>query len=241
MYELTEDFWQTVGGKAAVFRFRQDTNDWNSINSCLGEHDEYHLRDVAPKVALDIGGYLGSVGIPIAIDHPESKVLIVEPVPWNAELIRVNAQLNRVADRVLVFEGAVGPPGVTTSEIRFGYRGDLNLEHHAFVGNTSLAYDTGGDVEHDKLQVETLGISALLDRFDIAPDWTKIDCEGAEWAFFNAPADDLKRLPFIVGEAHPVRGYAARDILNFLGATHEVTLNGPNQDPGPCGFEAVRR
>lgn len=237
MYELREAEFRTPKGNPIWFNIREMTNDWNTVSSCLGVNDEYRLRDVSPKVALDIGGYLGSVGVTIAVDNPFAQVLIVEPVPWNAELIRKNAQLNGVSKRVEVFEGAVGPPGVTTSEIRFGYRGDKNLEHHAFVGNSSLSYDTGGDVEHDTAEVETLGLWHLLDRFDLAPDWCKIDCEGAEWAFLDTP--DVDRLPYIIGEAHAVRGHQGKDIVWLLESTHDVTIIGDAE--GTCEFTAVLR
>lgn len=243
MYELQRASWETPNGYSITFEYRADTNDWNTINACLGTNDEYQLKGrVIAGDAIDIGGYLGSVGITIAVDNPDARVLIVEPVPWNGDLIEQNARLNRVADRVTVFRGAVGPPGESVSEIRFGYTGDKNLEHHAFVGNTSLAYDTGGSVPHDKLDVLTFGIAALLKQFGIKdPAFTKIDCEGGEWSFFDAPRADLRLLPYIIGEAHPVRGHSAKDIITMLSGTHDVSLHGPNQDPGPCGFEATRR
>lgn len=238
MYEIIDGTWLSPKGKPVTFRYRSDTNDFNSLSSTLSPHDEYRTAEVSPKVALDIGGYLGSVGISIAVDNPEARVLIVEPVPWNVSLIWDNIVFNHVSERVTVFSGAVGPPGVSLSEIRYGYRGDPSLEHHAFVGNTSLAYDDGGAAEHDAIQVETLGIADLLDRYELAPDWTKIDCEGAEWAFFDAPLIDLRRLPYIIGEVHPVRGHAMTDLAGLL-ATHRVTLDGPAA--GPCGFTAVLR
>lgn len=232
---------RTPRGHPVSMAIRPDTNDWNTLASCLNE-DEYQLRDKhLTGWALDIGAYTGGVTVALAVDNPELQVLAVEPVPFNVELLRRNLELNGVADRVTIFSGAVGPPGVTFSEIRFGYRGDANLEHHAWVGNSSLAYDSGGEVEHDALQVETLGIARLLDRFGIEPTWTKVDCEGAEWAFFEAPAKHLRRLSYIIGEVHPVRGHTALDIFAFLDETHEVTLNGENQDPGPCGFTATLR
>lgn len=229
--------WVTPAGTAVNFVYREGTNDWNTINSCLGSNDEYGLRgrQLSGDI-VDIGGYVGSVGITIAVDHPDTRILIVEPVPDNADLIERNAELNGVRDRVTVFRGAVGPKGVGSSEIRFRYVGDFNLEHHAFVGNSSLAYDDGGSVQHESLDVETLGLVALLDRFDIAsPTLMKIDCEGGEWPFFEtATAAALRRVAEIVGEAHPVHGHVSGDIATVLGKTHDVTMDG-------WLFKAVRR
>jgi FkbM family methyltransferase len=237
-YQEQTGVWQTPGGKSIGFLYRADTNDWNTISSCLGTNDEYglHGRELHGDV-VDIGGYVGSVGITIAVDHPDARVLIVEPVPDNAALIERNAALNGVSDRVTVFHGAIGPKGTSTSEIRFRYVGDGNLEHHAFVGNTSLAYDGRGSVQCESADVETLGLAALLDRFKIGePSFMKIDCEGGEWPFFEtATLAALRRLPEIVGEAHPVRGHVASDMAKVLGKTHTVTML------GDWIFRAVRR
>lgn len=239
-YPIATHTWATPGGRPATFAFREGTNDWNTINSCLAA-DEYHLAGrVLFGTVLDIGGYVGSVGVTIAIDNPEARVVIVEPVPENQDLILTNAMLNDVADRVTVFRGAIGPAGVGTSEIRFRYVGDLNLEHHAFVGNSSLSYLAGGPVPHETMEVETLGLGALLDRFGIdEPELVKIDCEGAEWPFFEtATVADLRRLPEIIGEAHAVMGHTSRDLLGVLGKTHKVMLLGP--EGGTMEFSAVR-
>ncbi len=68
--------------------YRTNTNDWNTIYASMVE-DEYRIKDFYPLsgVALDIGAYVGSVGIALAIDNPSLHVICVEPVPGNIELI----------------------------------------------------------------------------------------------------------------------------------------------------------
>lgn len=241
MYEKSQVSWRTPNGNPATFWIREGTNDWNTVNSCMGPNDEYGIagREIRGDV-LDVGGYLGSVGVTIAIDNPHARVFIVEPVPDNAALIRANAEANEVTDRVTVFEGAVGRQGVHRSEVWYGYRGSEVLEHHAYVGNTSLAYDHGGEAEHQTATVDTLGLAALLATFNLGEvAYAKIDCEGAEWAFLDAATDDLRLLPYIVGEAHAVRGHKGRDIIELLAPTHDVTLQGDGE--GTCNFVAVLR
>lgn len=241
MYELIEGTWLTPGGHPVIYTYRQDTNDYNTILSTTSENDEYRLRGMSLSGwALDIGGYLGTVAIGLLLDNPDLRVVCVEPVPPNAELIQTNAYLNGVSDRLELFQGAAGGPDDETSEIRFGYLGDPNLEHHAFVGNTSLSYDTGGDVTHTALEVPTWSLAKLLDHYQIdEPMLVKIDCEGGEWSILS-DRETNKRCPLILGEAHPVRGHAAKDIIGLL-PDHDVSLIGPNTDPGPCGFTAVWR
>lgn len=228
-YPVATATFLTPRGRAVNVLLRGETNDWNTASSTLGTNDEYGLRDLLiTGDVLDIGGYLGTVGIAIAIDNPDARVVIVEPVPENADLCEQNAEANGVSDRVTVFRGAIGPRGVSTSEIRFRYVGDENLEHHAFVGNSSLAYPDAGTVQHEALQVETLGLQALLDRFGMKePAFVKIDCEGGEWPFLEtATLASLRRLPLIVGEAHPVGGHVAEDMVTLLSRTHTVTIDG---------------
>lgn len=232
-YTETEAGWRTPNGNPIAFRFREDTNDWNTISACTTE-DEYGLRGhpISGRV-LDVGGYLGSVGITIAVDNPDAQVTIVEPVPSNAALIRHNAERNGVSDRVTLIEGAVGKGGESV-EVWFGYRGNVSAEHHAFVGNSSLAYDHGGALDHDTVTYKARSLASLVGD---GLAFLKIDCEGGEWAFLKGPA--LARIDRIVGEAHSVRGHTGGDIVALLAETHEVTLTG---DPGAtCGFTAVRR
>jgi FkbM family methyltransferase len=238
--EVKEAIWPSPNGNPMTMAYRDETSDWNTINSCLGFHDEYGLKGRTIRQAIDIGGYLGSVGVTIAVDNPEARVLIVEPVPPNVEMIQRNIDLNNVGDRVTIYHGAVGPKGVGTSEIRWGYDGeDANLLVHAFVGNSSLSYDTEALLAH-RMDVETLGLAALLDRFGIKEaDYTKIDCEGGEWTFLTAPKSALKRLTYITGEVHSVRGHKGKDIEGILGGTHDVELIGNPEST--CEFTANLR
>lgn len=228
-YPLTHEAFRTPRGVPVLVTLRDNTNDYNTASSTLGTNDEYGLAPLfLTGDVLDIGGYLGTVGIAIAVDNPETRVVIVEPVPENADLCERNAAAAGVSDRVTVYRGAIGPRGVGTSEIRFRYVGDENLEHHAFVGNSSLAYTDGGGIQHETLEVETLGLQALLDRFGMTePAFVKIDCEGAEWPFLEtATLASLRRLPLIVGEAHPIGDHVVKDIVARLSKTHDVTVDG---------------
>lgn len=235
-YAEAEGPWTTPNGRPMSFAYRKETNDWNTLSASLGTNDEYGLRGMTfDGPVVDIGGYLGSVGISIAVDHPDVQVLMIEPVPYNAELIRQNIARNDVGDRVTLIEGAIGKGGEQV-EVWYGYRGTESLEHHAFVGNSSLAYDHGGEAEHDSITYTALSLADLVTR--LGPiDFLKIDCEGGEWAFLHGPA--LKKVRRIVGEAHAVRGHKGSDIVDLLSKTHDVTLTGDAE--GTCEFAAVRR
>lgn len=228
---------RTPRGVPARMHIREGTNDWNTLNACMTE-DEYGLRDWSGSgVAIDIGGYLGGVAIGLALDNPGLRVVVVEPVPDNADLIAANIELNGVGDRVDLVVGAAGDGSPV--DVWYGYRGSESLEHHRFVGNSSLAYDHGGEVAHDTAGYPTSWtLSALIrkagaDRVALL----KVDCEGGEWSILDTSAVAL--CDVIVGEAHAVRGHRGDDIVALLDATHTVTLQGDTA--GTCEFRAVAR
>ena len=225
-YDIGPAWFKTPGGKSALMYIRAETNDWNTCYSSMND-DEYGLRGLELKgVALDIGAYLGSVSIAMLLDHPELRVVAVEPIPENVNLIWRNAVINSVADRLTVHEAAVGDGKPITIHYRYGTsESDL---HHAFVGNSAL---TSGDVAHERWIVPTLIPSDFP-----AADFVKIDCEGGEWPFFAAGLDT--RFGHIVGEWHPVDG-GSQERLCALLPGHEITFSGPEKGPG--GFRAVTR
>lgn len=229
-YKVTSGTWQTPGGRSLTIFYREDTNDWNTVSATL-THDEYHLPRGMSGHAVDVGGYLGTVGIALAADNPDLRVTIIEPVPPNAELIRRNIEANDLADRITLIEGAVSGDKKRVT-VWYGYRGNESAEHHAFVGNSTIAYDNGGKLEHESITYKPVLLA------DLVPiDYLKIDCEGGEWSILTG---DLSDIGTIVGEAHAVRGHKGRDIVKLLERTHEVTLSGDDLD-GTCEFAAVPR
>jgi len=187
-----------------MFEFRDDTNDWNTLTASITE-DEYNLASLnLTGHAIDVGGYLGSVGICLAIDNPSLTVTIVEPVPDNYELIRTNVALNGLEDRVDVIHGAVGPASLKKTTIHYGFRGSETATHHAFVGNASLLTrdQIGPDncpstMPHDHVEAKVYTLKSLLPA-----DFIKIDCEGGEWTFMaKAPTTKVAQW---VGEMHPI-------------------------------------
>ncbi len=233
MYELREHGFRTPHGHEARMTYRLGTNDWNTLWASLNE-DEYQLPTGLSGTAVDIGGYLGSVGIALALDNPALRVVIVEPVPPNAALIRTNITANALDERVSLIEGAAGAGGEPV-DVWYGYRGSEAAEHHAFVGNSTLAYEESTEA-HDTAVYTGIGLAGLV--ADYGPlAYLKIDCEGGEWAFLDTLA--VRDVETIVGEWHPVRGHIQGHMAALLEVTHELTFSGPTEGPG--GFRAVRR
>src|ERR1035437_644147 len=219
------------------FEYREDTNDWNTLTASLTE-DEYKLKGLKLSGhAVDVGGYLGSVGIALAADHfPDLTVTIIEPVPDNRSLIVTNIALNGLGDQIKVIWGAAGRKGRETARIHYGYRGNEHANHHAFVGNVVFLQGDGPETcpqytPHDHADVNVYSLEDLLPA-----DFIKIDCEGGEWDFMaNAPVEKVARW---IGEWHPTNGHTQADFLALLPG-FDVTFDGP--EAGPQEFTAVRR
>lgn len=237
-YIDAEAIWATPGGNAALFRFRTDTSDWNTVSSVMGTNDEYALPRGLTGWAIDCGAHIGPVTVALALENPDLRIVCVEPVPDNVRLLRQNVAANGLADRVVIIDGAIAGPDDETVQVWHGYVGSETAEHHAFIGNSSLAYDHGGANVHDQTIAEAWSLSRLIaltgaDRIA----WLKVDTEGAEYAFLSDPA--VARVDVIVGEWHNVRGHVQGDIVDLLGDTHRVTFSGPVGGPG--GFRAELR
>lgn len=231
-YDTAMHVFTTPGGHPATFHYRTGTNDWNTLWASLNE-DEYQLPPVQSGVAVDVGGYLGSVGIALAIDNPDLRVIIVEPVPPNCELITRNILQNGVEDRVKLLAGAVGPKG-TMVHVAYGYKGSEAAEHHAFVGNSTLLEQAE---HHETVKYAATTLWDLVNLAGGHIPLLKIDTEGGEWDFLLPPA--TRNVELIVGEWHPVKGHVRDDLVDLIGKTHVVTFTGPKEGPG--GFRAERR
>jgi FkbM family methyltransferase len=234
--DLAEAVFQTPGNKPASMTYRPGTSDWNTLNACMTE-DEYVLRGRRLRGwALDIGAHIGGVTVSLALDNPDLHVIAVEAVPPNVELLRANVRAAGVEDRVVVIEGAVGCAGAPV-DVWYGYRGSEVAEHHAYIGNCSLAYDNGGALDHETAHYDfAVTLDELLgmtggERIALA----KVDVEGGEYAFLDTRA--VSAVDEFVGEWHPVRGNTRDSIVKLLGRTHALSFNGPEEGPG--GFCAV--
>lgn len=215
---------------------RPDTNEGAIATAVLGD-DEYGLRDLALSGwALDVGGYSGAVGIALALDNPDLRVVIVEPVPANAEVIETNIAAQHLSERVTLVASAAA--GCDCDQVIFyDYRkaGNEPANYVSDVRMMANIYEPRKDVEATRAVVPGISLPTLLSWFHIEDvALLKIDCEGCEWGFLNSPA--VARIARLTGEYHGAPGVPG--LHERLDATHEVEIV---TDSAVGLFRAVRR
>lgn len=236
----------TPNGRPATFITRPGTNDEN-VCLALNTGDEYRMHGRKVRGwAIDVGAHIGAWCVSAALDNPGLRILAVEAVPDNCDILEENVARNGVSDQITVVRAAAGAPGQATVQCHWGYKhhesaDDGYINAHRFVANTWVDQaepEFGGDLD-------AVSLDTLLERYEIGEvTLLKIDCEGCEWLFLDSPA--VARVQTIVGEYHGGYtghtlhhgGYAQRDFIAML-TTHDVTPW--REEPIIGTFEAVRR
>lgn len=228
------------------FVVREGTTDAMAVMALA--NDEYRVSSRSLSGwAIDIGAHIGTVAITLARQNPGLRVLAVEAVPENSELMEANIKRLAPGQVTSVRAWAAGPNDLTGT-CHYGYRGHRDTESdgyiaaHRFIGNTWT--DLAGP--EFSLEMPAVSLDGLLDTYDIDEvSLLKIDCEGCEWAFLDTPT--VSRVKVIVGEYHG--GYPGKPghqpdpigkLHELLDATHEVDVWAPEETVVGL-FEAVRR
>lgn len=206
--------------------WRTGTADWNNVYSCSTE-DEYNLRslDLGDGTAIDIGAHIGGVTVGLALDNPRARIIAVECLSANVDLLRENIERNGLTN-VTVLHAIASDKGGEQGTVRWNFDSDDAGQHHRFIANAQ-GFDKAN------AQVETVDTVSLADLAGGEVAFIKIDCEGGEYAFLRGPA--LAHVAEIRGEYH--MGFDA--LAEQLTDTHVVTLTSGTESFG--GFRAVRR
>ena len=178
---MTRETFTLPTGGTVQMTVRPGTNDHNVCYSILTE-DEYRLPGNLAGTALDVGAHIGAATVALCTLNPELRVVAIEALPANAELLYRNTEPYK--DRVTVLQRAAG----TNGDIRWNGHDPV----HRFIGNQ---HGTGGD----SIQVDTISLTEIVNQFGPIA-FLKIDCEGCEDTFLDDPAID--QVAFVAGEFH---------------------------------------
>lgn len=229
--------WETPSGNPATITYRNGTSDWNTVSACLlnpyGGGDEYGLPSGLHGWALDIGAHIGAVTVGLLLDNPGLRVVAIEAVPDNVELIRANLEQNGLTDRAVVLAGAAWK-GRKPVEVEYGYTGSETATVHQFIGSISPWLEAPGDSR--KAEVPVYSLKDALGFTDTGRfEWVKSDCEGCEHHFLKGA--QLRNVGTISGEWHGRDG-SPESFAEQLSKTHDVTWG---QGIGGGPFTAVPR
>jgi FkbM family methyltransferase len=230
---------QSPKGRSVNLTYREDTSDLATIGSTWrlwgkleDEYDLASLPDDLTGTAIDIGAHIGSVALALLVDHPRLKVVAVEPLAENIEIIELNATALGVTDRLTIKQAGISSAARTS--IDWNWRSSENENYwrtNRYIGNV-----VGAGAEHmlhDTAVVPGISLSSLVAKRTKVP-FLKIDCEGCEWVALTDPL--VARIDLIAGEYHGHPG--PEGVMDLLGDTHDVNTT-PN---GACGlFRAVKR
>ena len=134
-------------------------------------------------VVLEVGANIGSHTVGLA-KHigPAGRVLAFEPVPINAEIARLNVDMNGFGN-IEVLEAGIG---ARTETIK------ASMQAH------STADNTGGMADATEMRIVT------LDQFaHVSPNLIKLDIEGAEVDALIGAQALLKQRPRLLISVHP--------------------------------------
>jgi FkbM family methyltransferase len=227
----------TARGNLVKMAYREGTSDLGTIGATFrlwgkleDEYDLAGLPDDLSGVAIDIGAHIGTVALALLADHPRLKVIAVEPLAENVEMIAKSAAENGLADRLTILHAGISD--TDTATVDWNWRATTNEGYwrtNRFIGNVM----TDPGMAHETAVVPGVSLKSLMPKGERVP-FLKIDCEGCEWVALKDPA--VKRIDRIAGEYH---GFPGPDGLEaMLGKTHVVT----HVPEGACGmFRAVKR
>ena len=190
--------------------------------------DEYKLSELPDLegVALDIGAHIGSVTLALLADHPGLRVIAVEPLVDNANLLREMLAENGWTDRCEVIVGAIAKG--KTAQIAWDFSETDYLVAQRYIGGLGL----GTLGTHEMVEVPALKMRNLVTADTV---FAKLDCESCEWEAFRDPA--VLAIPWVVAEGHGDNWEAkARKVFE---ATHTVTVLEDHDGTGV--FRAVIR
>ncbi|MFK7944823.1 MAG: FkbM family methyltransferase [Paracoccaceae bacterium] len=204
-----------------VFRLMPRQGDWFTVyeGNIRKDYLQHGIRLGYGDVVVDIGANFGAFSVLASqIVGETGHVYAFEPNPETharlTETIRTNDCTN-----VTIFNEAVGPADGTS---------DFFIFEKSAYASLHQGLDARTDVEAQRVTVASRTISAVLAETGRDISLMKIDCEGGEYAIFDAlTAEDMARIPQITMEMHHLLGRSPAELREKLAAFGYV-LHGDN-------------
>lgn len=214
----------TPKGRSVTLAYREGTTDLGTIAATFEvwghRTNEYRLVEQPPMSgwAIDIGAHCGTVSLALALDNPDLRVLAVEALPENCEVIRESVRINGLEDRVTVVNAAADARNSKRKPVAYNWTSAEGMDD-SYVVNSRFIGGMLDDPSGDYAYPPGVSLSGLMKTYQInLVRYLKIDCEGCEWAFLTDPR--VADVQEIIGEYH--FGGRMEAVHNLLDRTHEV-------------------
>lgn len=161
-------------------------------------------EDQKPLTIIDAGAHIGLATLYFRRIFPEARIVAIEPFPRNAELWRINMEVNQVTN-VEIWEGALS---VREGEAEFFY--DKTEEGwYSTAGLINGAWNESQ--ESARMIVKTRKLESFLESEK--PDLVKMDIEGVEVEVVRQTKEKLRLCPHFLIEYHPGEGREMGSII----------------------------
>jgi len=147
-----------------------------------------------PSVLVDVGANLGSICVPAVARGHFAKAIAIEPHPLNCRLLRANAALNGVHEKIAIFEMAAGAQPYELLELELSTEnwGDHRIAVAAEAAAESLT-------SRERLQVQSKRLDDILDMPDVRDALLWMDVQGYEGHVLRGAGDLLaSRTPLCI-------------------------------------------
>lgn len=157
-------------------------------------YNEYRVFEIDAKTIIDVGANIGISTVQLAHRYPDAFIWAIEPSLDAIYRLKININLNRLSDRVEIVQAAVGGKDGT---------GILMLGSTSAINSVSL---NDHEENSNSEEIKILSLASVIDLTNSnCIDIMKLDCEGAEYPFFQqSDVQDLKKINYIIGEVHKI-------------------------------------
>jgi FkbM family methyltransferase len=206
-YGLLRNEFELIHRNGIRIRVRPHTDDLKIAKSNFVTM--HYIRDFVPitkdSIVVDVGAHIGSFSVMAA--RIAYRVLAYEPEPSNYQMLKKNAELNKLSN-LTPFE-----MGVSGSS---GYQEFCTYED----GSTGTHFLSQKGSHHAvKKRVQTISLEDIINKEGLSRiDFLKLDCEGAEHDILrNMSLETAAQIRGIAMEAHGVHIDSSIDIPARLG------------------------
>lgn len=164
---------------------------------------------------IDVGANIGFYTILLAKHVNENvRLLSIEPTPNAIAILKKNLELNKVLEKVIVFEGVVSDKtDIVNISVVPG------KEEYSSIG--SMSHDSIISENYINIEVKSATLDSLIELHGLNPGFVKIDVEGVENLVLNGSSRLLEKYrPVILTEVSDnlllKNGFSAQELFEQI-------------------------